>query len=245
MRRSVNLFCKILDPHRLHGFSQLETEHLAVEIQLGVQGTLDVLRLAEAVLLTFEGDVGDRQALGFDRREHGLGLAGRDDLIFQALEEDHRAGDLVDEVDGGALVIQVFVFRVGTDQVVEVARFELVGIVDEGGQVANAVMAGASLEDLAEGEGTKSGVAPGAATADGQALRVDQPLTGQVERPVTAVVDIHHAPVAIQALAVGAAIAADGPGRAPRYSSRRHPPRPSCHSGAGGRRGHSRYCHRN
>ena len=59
------------------------------------------------------------------------------------------------------------------DQAVQVARLELVRVRGQRLEVADAVVAGAGLEDVAEGQRAQRGVAAGAAAADRQALAVD------------------------------------------------------------------------
>src|ERR1039458_4701262 len=67
-----------LDPLRL---GQRETEDLRVEAELRVHRPPDVLCLSEAVLLTFEGEVGHWYARGSERFDDHLGLVRWDDLV--------------------------------------------------------------------------------------------------------------------------------------------------------------------
>src|SRR2546427_714514 len=83
------------------------------------------------VLLAREWDVGERDIVGLQRPDHLLGLAGGDDQVLQALEQDDRTGDPIGEVRRRSLTVDVLRFGVGADQRVEVARFELVRVLHE------------------------------------------------------------------------------------------------------------------
>ena len=63
-----------------------------------------------------------------------------------------------------------------SDEFDEVLRFELVGVVGKGCQVADTVVAGAGAEHGLRGQRTQGRVAAGAAAANGDAPRVDQPF---------------------------------------------------------------------
>ncbi len=63
-----------------------EPEHPPVERQFRLGHRDDGRRLAEAVLLSREGEVGDRDAPGSQGVVHELGLGRRDDGVLQALE---------------------------------------------------------------------------------------------------------------------------------------------------------------
>src|SRR5437868_6432206 len=69
---------------------QLEAEDLGVEAQLAIQGPADVLGPAKAMLLAFEGQVGDGHPLLLEGIDDHRGLVGGDDLILEPLEDDQR-----------------------------------------------------------------------------------------------------------------------------------------------------------
>ena len=102
-------------------------------------------------------------------------------------------------VDRRALAVEVRALRVRADQPVEVARLELVRVARERRQVADAVVARAGAERVAEGERAERRVAAGAAARDGAALAVGQTPRDEVARAVHAVVDVHDAPRAVRA----------------------------------------------
>ena len=155
-------------------------EHLdRIEIELGIEAALDVAGLAEAVLLAGEQEIADRIALAPQRLDHGLGLVRRHDGVLVALEEDHRLRQPVRVIERRALAIARFLLRIGSDQPVEIARLELVGVARERGDVAHAVIARPALEEVAEGERRERRVAAGAAAADDAALAVDPALLGE------------------------------------------------------------------
>ena len=106
LTRQPLLRIKVFD-YRFDCFSEREVEDPRVKVQLGIQGALDILRLAEAVLLALIFQVGHRQLLGAHGLEHLARLFGRDHFILGALEEDQRAVELVGEMDRRALDIEI------------------------------------------------------------------------------------------------------------------------------------------
>ena len=82
-------------------------------------------------------------ALGRQRLDDHLGLAGRHDPVLEALQQDDRAGEPVGVVDGRALGVAVPGLGPGADQAVEVAGLELVGVLGQRGQVGHPVVGGA------------------------------------------------------------------------------------------------------
>src|SRR5581483_1634505 len=207
-RRGGSALGQVLDADRLDGARGVEAEDARVEPELPVLGGDDALRLAEAVVLALEGDQGAGKALGVHRLEHRLGLLGRDDTVVETLEEGDGAGEAVGVVDGGALAVEVEALRVGTDQAVQIARLELVGVAGEELQVGNAEEAGAGGEAVAEGEHRQRRVPARATAVDGQARTVDAPLAHQVQRAVDAVLDVDDPPGAVEALPVLPPVAA-------------------------------------
>ena len=67
-------------------------------------------------------------------------------------------------------------------------------VLDQRLEVADAEVARAGFEDIAEGKGGEGRVAAGAAAADREAFAVDVAALDQVERGVDAVVDVDDAP---------------------------------------------------
>ena len=104
-------------------------------------------------------------------------------------------------------MVQLLPLRVRPDQPVEVARLELVGLLDERLEVADPEVADARRERVAERDRAERRVAAGAAAADREALAVDDPLLGEPAGAGDAVVDVDDAPLALEALAVVAAVA--------------------------------------
>lgn len=66
--------------------------------------------------LVREGQVLRGKPLAPERGHHSLGLVGRHDPILEPLEEDDRAGQPVDVVQGRAGAVQVAPLRIVTDQ---------------------------------------------------------------------------------------------------------------------------------
>src|SRR5437016_2344586 len=101
----------------------------------------DMLCLAKPMLLTFVRNVGDRNAFLLNGRIHHLSLVWRYDLVFQPLEQDQRHVQTVDMMDRRALHIEVTPRRVWTDHAIEITGLKLVGLLSQGFQIANAIIA--------------------------------------------------------------------------------------------------------
>src|SRR5262245_30336975 len=82
---------EILDLDRIDGLCQFEAEYFRVEIEFGFEHALDVLGFAKTMLFALERQIGDRQLFGAHGGDHFLRLIGRDDFVFQALEDDYGA----------------------------------------------------------------------------------------------------------------------------------------------------------
>ena len=129
------------------------------------------------------------------------------DLVLQPLEQYEGRRQPVGVVDGRALPVHVLGLGIGTDETVEVARFELVGVGCQGLGVGHAVVAGAGREVVAEGQGTQRRVPAGAAAPDDEPRAVDETFRGQVSSGIDTVVHVDDAPLASKSLAVRTAIA--------------------------------------
>src|SRR5205823_3087064 len=106
------------------------------------------------------------------------------------------------EVYRGALEVEVGAFGVGADEAVEIARLELVRVADEHGQVADAEVARARAEGVAEGQRVQGREAARAPARDYATRAVGLAAPYQILRAVHAVVHVNHAPLAVQALPV-------------------------------------------
>ena len=102
----------------------------------------------------------------------------------------------------GGLTIQGETLVISTDQRIEVARLELVGLLGQGLKVADPIVAGAGLEHVAEGQRGERRVAARAAAFYGQPVRVDVASVHEVAGSVHAVVDVDDAPLAVEAPAI-------------------------------------------
>ena len=110
-------------------------------------------------------------------------------------------------MDWGTLDVQVTALGVRSDQGVQVARLELVGLLGERLEVADAVVAGADLEHVFERQRREGRVSPGAASAHYETVAVHFALSHEVERGVDAVVDIHDAPLSVESTPVLGSVA--------------------------------------
>src|SRR6266496_2685679 len=81
---------EILDGNRLDVAGRLESEDAPEEVELCVEGALDIFGLAETMSLAFESNIGVRQTLAPQSLNHDLRLIGWDDLVVETLEDNHR-----------------------------------------------------------------------------------------------------------------------------------------------------------
>src|SRR5262249_33205706 len=157
------------------------------------------------MLLAREQEIADRIALAPRRLNYAFCLVRRHDGVLLPLEEDHRLCEPIRVIERRALAIARFLLWIRSDQPVEIARLELMGVARERGDVAHAVMASPALKELAEGQRCQSRVAAGAAAADDASLAVDPSLRGEAPRAGDAIVAVDHAPFQWKTGAVGAA----------------------------------------
>src|SRR5215472_5011436 len=157
------------------------------------------------MLLAREQEIANRIALAPQRLNHAFCLVRRHDGVLLPLEEDHRLREPISMIKRRALAIARFLLRIWSDQPVEIARLELMGVARERGDVAHAVMASPALKEVAEGQRRQGRVAAGAAAADDASLAVDLPSRCEELRAGDAIVDVDHAPIQLQTVAVGAA----------------------------------------
>src|SRR5262245_41480874 len=108
-------------------------------------------------------------------------------------------------IEWRALAIPCFLLGIGSDQRVEIARLELVGVARERGDIAYAVIARPALKEVAEGQRRQGRVAAGATAADDASLAVDPSVRFEEPGAGDAIVDINHAPIQLETVAVGAA----------------------------------------
>src|SRR5262249_47187905 len=177
------------------------------ELQLGVQGSANVVRHAEAVALLRKQNVADGGAAAAQGFDHKISLVGWDNGVVGALEEDDGPRDRAGEVKRRTLPVSFLILRIWTDQPVEIVGLELVRVLCEPLQIADAIVTGAAFEVRAEGQRGERRVTPGAASADDRPLPVGPTLLHDILGAVNAVVDVDDAPVEVQPIAVFAAVA--------------------------------------
>ena len=96
--------------------------------------------------------------------------------------------------------------RQGSDQPVEIAGLEFVGVLGEQHEIADAVKARPRLEQFQRRQRGKRGEAPSAAAANDEAGGIGEPAFDKMVRGGGAILDIDDAPLPIEPLAIGAAI---------------------------------------
>src|ERR1700730_32067 len=104
-----------------------------------------------------------------------------------------------------AFPIALLLLRIRPDQPIEITRLKLVRVARQGGGIAHPVVTCAALKEIPKDQRPQRGVATGAAAADDDAPLVHQALRNEELGAVDTVVDIDDAPVAAQAVTIGAA----------------------------------------
>src|SRR5215213_6521731 len=163
---------QILDRHRLNRISRLEAEYARVEVEFGVERTLDILGLAKAVLLAFKRQIRYWQTFRSQGIDQQLGLTRRHNLVFQPLKQYHGTFEPIAIVNRRALAIDILALGVRANQPVKITRLELMCILCQRGQIADAIVARASAELIAKGQGAQRGIAARAAAGDRQPLAI-------------------------------------------------------------------------
>src|SRR5262245_29256906 len=113
------------------------------------------------MLLAREQEIADRIALAPQRLNHTFCLARRHDGVLGTLEEDNGLRGPIRVIERRALPVARFLWRIRSDQPVEIARLELMRVTRERGDVAHAVIASPALKEMAKGQRRQRRVAPG------------------------------------------------------------------------------------
>src|SRR5262249_57306014 len=93
-----------------------------------------------------------RMPLGGERLDKALCLFRRQNGVLAPREEDPRLREPIRVIERRALAIARFLLRIRSDQPVEIARLELVGVARERGDVAYAVIASPALNEVPQGQ---------------------------------------------------------------------------------------------
>src|SRR5262249_16597301 len=104
------------------------------------------------MLLAREQEIADWIALAPQRLNHAFCLVRRHDGVLLPLEEDDRLREPIRMIKRRALAITRLLLRIRSDQPVEIARLELVGVAPERAAVAHAVIPGSALKEVPEGQ---------------------------------------------------------------------------------------------
>ena len=156
-------------------------------------------------MLALELDVGDRAPARARRGHDGAALLRRHDLVLRALEGDQRAVQCVEVIQRAALAVHRQALGQRCDQAIGVAALELVRVLGERDEVRHAEVVDPGAEAVGPREQGQHRVAARAATAHGHSRGVDAPGGRQRIDGRHRVLHVHHAPGAVQVLAVGAA----------------------------------------
>ena len=173
----------------------------AEEGELGLTARMIAPRLPEAVVLAREEEYGVGDAALPERVDDPLRLAGGTTRSSTPCRIEDRARDPLRVSDRRASRYTLLRLRPRPDEPLEVARLELVGVLDEGSQVADPEVADAGLEDVAERERGERRVAARAAAPDRRAAsRSTSPRSARNRRAGDAVVDVDDPPLALEPL---------------------------------------------
>src|SRR5205823_13534638 len=123
-----------------------------MKIQFRIERALDRLGAAKAVLLAVEQQELERQVLGLQGLDHSFGLVGRDNRILRSLEKGDRYRQAINKMNGRPFNIQVAARWVRTDQTVEITRLELVGVLGQRLEIADAIVTCSRRKDVMEGQ---------------------------------------------------------------------------------------------
>src|SRR5690349_9548876 len=110
-------------------------------------------------------------------------------------------------MDRRALDVKFTPLRIGSDEAIEITRFEFMRVLRERFKVANAIVAGACFENVAKRKRAKGRIATRAAAANRQPVPIGFAGSDEITGGVDAIVDIDDAPAAVEAFSVCTAIA--------------------------------------
>src|SRR2546421_663396 len=185
-----------------------EADYLAVERQLRLERAHDAFRLAKAVLLALELEVGDGHTLRSEGCDNGARLTWRDDFVFQSLKGDQRCVEAAEMMDRRARFVDRPPLRQRRDETIQVAAFELVRIAGESLEVADPVIVRSRLEYVVKGQCREHREAARTSAPDGGAVAIDKPPGDDVLDGGDHVARVYDSPIAVEALAVSASEAA-------------------------------------
>ena len=157
--------------------------------------------------LAREREIRVRHAVPLQRRSDRLGLRRRDDLVVETLEQQERLRDPVRVRHRRPLAIQPLLVGPRTDEVLVVARLELVRLVVEADEVGDAELGDPRREDIRDAHGKERGVPTCAAARDQDALGIDATRVRQVARRRSAIRDVDDTPLSAQEVAESTPVA--------------------------------------
>src|SRR5437867_2484234 len=96
--------------------------------------------------------------------------------------------------------------RIGTHQILLVARLELVSVAGEGFKIRDSIVTRAGGEDVVEDQSAEGCVSARTSSADGHPLSIDVTPVFKIPRGVDTVLDVYDSPLASQPLTICASI---------------------------------------
>src|SRR5262245_42314997 len=110
-----------------------------------------------------------------------------------------------------AFYIKISPLRIGTNERIEIARLELVGVPCQSFQIANSIVTGAGFEEVTESQRAESRVSSGAASSDRESVAVDVSTLDKIPCAIHAVIHIDDTPSTLEPLSVCAAVTGTAP----------------------------------
>src|SRR5213594_615208 len=156
-----------------------EAKDAPEEDQFGLQGSYDVRPLAKPVAFSFEFEVGNQAAGGARRLDDGAALLRRHRSVVTALEGDERRAAARHVSSRAACPVDLAAGRKWSDQAVEVARLELVGVCGQRLEVGDAKVVDAGGKPMGEGQRRQHRESACATATDDHAPAVHSAGAGQ------------------------------------------------------------------
>src|SRR5262245_45344990 len=110
-----------------------------------------------------------------------------------------------------AFYIKISPLRIGTNERIEIARLELVGVPCQSFQIADSIVTGAGFEEVTESQRAESRVSSGAASSDRKSVAVDLSTRDKIPCAIHAVIHIDDTPSTLEPLSVCAAVTRAAP----------------------------------
>src|SRR5438093_11209052 len=103
--------------------------------------------------------------------------------------------------------IEITSFRIRADESVKIARLEFIRVLGQRFQIADAIMAGAGLEGVAERQRAEGRISSGASPSNGESVAIDCSGFHKIPGAIDAIIYIDNSPLTFKSFSVLSAIA--------------------------------------